>query len=618
MGMLPESTDRPSTHRDLDRWMTAMVVALAFGLRLFYLVGIEAYPKFELIKNRLDDQVVFDSWAKSIAAGDDFDYQSTGHEFVHWTTAAPGIYPQAPLYPYFVATFYRLAGFRYDALRGLQMLIGALACGLLYRLGRRFLQPTTAGLCALGLAAYGPQIFYEGTLLRAALFTAVGLLALERLYHLQDHLADPKADPRAGRWTLPRLALTAGLVLAVGVLMRPNYLLFAGVVGLWLSWWVRRDKNRRPLVAWWALGLVVPLLPIIALNSWRSGHPAFLSSNGPYIFFISNVHDASGTSAGPSPYYYEVKDRSKAAEIDLVRLALDDIRRHPRAYVERQLVKLGAFFGPREQPNNLSFEMALETNPRLRLAAVRMSWILPLAALGLVFARRQRHLLLHLFLWSCTLSTVLFYVLARLRLPVVPVLLILAGLALEGLWQTWHRGRRSWALLAAVAAIAGSLALSGWPIRLRPNDYAMAAAAYVSRAELDERQGDLEQARRRYGRALVLNPEHQQAVAKVRQLYPDPALAPDLADGVQTLLLEAEQRANEQHFDGAMELLQQAIDLDPTAAEPHQFLANVRYLQGDLEGTMEHLEAAVQRSPRNGLYRRNLIAIRRELQSRLR
>lgn len=607
-------TPLETTHRRLDRWMTATVVAVAFALRLFYLAGIEAYPKFELIKNRLDDQVVFDAWAKSMLGGERFDYRDTGHEFAHWMVASPGVYPQAPLYPFFVATFYRLAGFHYDGLRALQMFIGALACGLLYRLARRFLYPATAGLCALGLAAYGPQVFYEGTLLRAALFTAVGLLSLERLYRLQDL----STGSTSHRWALPRVALTAGLVIAAGVLLRPNFLLFAGASVLWLASSVRHGGSRRSTLGWLAVGLVVPLLPIIAINSWRSGHPAFLSANGPYIFFISNVHDASGISAGPSPYYFEVKGQGEPAEIDLLRLALDDIRRHPKAYLERQLHKFGAFFGPRELPNNLSFAMALETNPRLRLAAVQIPWILPLAALGLVFARHRRHLLLHLFLWSYTLSTVLFYVLARLRLPVVPVLLILAGLALEGLWRSWHRGRQGWVLLGCLLVVVGTLALSRQPTHHRPVDYDMAAAAHFSRGEDEQRQGNGEQARHHYARALSLNPEHQYALIRVQTLFPDPASATALAGGVETLLVKAQEHATEQRFETATELLNEATALDPKAAEPHQFLANVKYLEGDLPGAMEHLEAAVQRSPHNALYRRNLIAIRHEIQSRFR
>lgn len=602
------------TSRTLDRWLTALVIGAALAVRLFYLAGIEAYPKFEHIKNRLDDQVVFDAWAKSTASGEVFDYRTTGHEFAHWVAADPGVYPQAPLYPFFVAGFYWLAGYEYDGLRILQMVFGALACGLFYRLARRFLRPSTALLCAFGLAFYGPQVFYEGTMLRAALFTAIGLLALQLLYRLQDALwatASEDSSPVSSRWKVQCLAGGAGVALAAGVLMRPNSLLFAVLALVWLAW---VGRARRHVLKWTLLGLVLPLLPIMAINTARSGHLAFLSSNGPYIFFIGNVHDATGTSAGPSPYYFQVKERGEAADVHLLSEALSDIRRYPGRYLTLQLDKLLAFFGPRETPNNLSFEMALETNPRLHLATVRLAWILPLAGLGLFFARRREHMLLHLFLWSYAVSTVLFYVLARLRLPVVPVLLILAGLALEGMWRGWTEGRRRlWAVPALLAVTVSMWLLSKHSVRHRPVDYAMAAAAYTSRAEVAERDGDGDLARQHYGRALALNPQHRGALAKVFEMYPESPLGARLDEEVEELLEEAREQTTVQDLDAAEVLLRRAIDLEPGAAEPYHYLSNVYFLRGDTDRAMQQLEEAVAREPRNELYRRNLTALRQRI-----
>lgn len=600
---------QPSQFSGRDRWAIVLVVVVALTVRFAYLTDIEAYPKFEHIKNRLDDQVVFDAWAKATVAGEVFDYRTTGHEFAHWVAADPGVYPQAPLYPFFVATFYRLVGYQYDGLRALQMVLGALACGLLYPLARRFLKPFTSLLCALGLAFYGPQVFYEGTLLRAALFTALGILSLELLHRLQDVID----DDTAAAWRQRGLATLAGVALAAGVLMRPNVLLFAAVSLAWLAWngSPSRRGSRMRILRWTALGLLLPLLPVIAVNTARSGHLAFLSSNGPYIFFIGNVHDAPGTSAGPSPYYFEVKAKGPATEVSLLREAVADIRRHPGHFIQLQGRKLLAFFGPRETPNNLSFAMALETNPRLRWAILRLPWILPWALMGLVVARRRRHGLLHLYLWSYTLSTVLFYVLARLRLPVVPVLLIFAGLAFEALWDSWHRGRRLMPVLLAMAALVGSGVLDHQTTRHRPVDYLMAAAAHASRGQMAERDGEPSLAWHHYSRALVLHPDHDEAAARLRQLSPPPQ--EPLAGEVTSLLDGARVRTSQQDLDGAEDLLRQAVQLAPHAAEPHHYLSNVYFLRGDFALAMDHLEAAVERAPLHRLYRSNLAALRHKI-----
>ncbi len=478
-----------------------LIFAVALAVRLIYLDGIEAYPRFELIKNRLDDQVMFHLWAESIVAGERFDYATTGHEFAYWAAEHPGVYPQAPLYPFFVAACYRIFGFRYDLVRGVQMFLGAAASALLYLLARRFLRAPTAALAGLGAAFYGPFVFYEGTLLRAGLFTFAAVAGLWLLC---------LAAEATGKRSSAFLALGAGLALSAGVLLRPNYLLVAALAAGWLYWTRRRSAGRgraRLSVALLAAGLIAPLLPVVAVNSVQSGGPAFLSSNGPFIFFIGNVHDASGTGAGVSPAYRAVKASAPAAEVDLVREALTDIARHPGAFLRLQVRKAAAFFAPREIPNNLSYAMARERNPRLAAGFVELHWLLPLAVAGLLVSLRrpQRYLLLYLFVGGYWAATVAFYVLSRLRQPVVPVLLIFAGLALEAGWRGLRR--RPLAVAGAAVLVAGATVwLAPGAPRHRPVDYLMAAATHVSLAGDLEAAGEREAARRQYARALAMNP----------------------------------------------------------------------------------------------------------------
>ena len=361
-----------------------LIFAVALGVRFYYLAGIEAYPRFELIKNRLDDQVVFDSWAKSIVAGERFDYSTSGHEFAYWAAESPGVYPQAPLYPFFVAACYRLFGVDYDRVRAIQMLLGAAACALLYALARRFVGRLPAALCGLAAAFYGPFVFYEGAFLRAGVFTFVAVAGL-----LLVTLA-AEASPRRLVWLSP----AAGLALSAGVLLRPNYLLVAVLAAGWLYRARARGRGRtraqaRRSLAWLAAAVVIPLLPIVAVNSVRSGSPAFLSSNGPYILFIGNVHDAPGTTAGVSPYYRQVKASAPAGEIDLVRETVADVARHPVAFVRLLAKKAVNFFSAEEIPNNLSYAMARATNPRLALAGLEFHLLWPLALAGVAVSLRR-------------------------------------------------------------------------------------------------------------------------------------------------------------------------------------------------------------------------------------
>ncbi len=598
-----------------------LIFALALGVRFYYLAGIEAYPRFECIKNRLDDQVVFDVWARSIVAGERFDYAASGHEFAYWAAQNPGVYPQAPLYPFFVAACYRLFGFRYDLVRAVQMLAGAASCALLYLLARRFLARPAAALCGLAAAFYGPFVFYEGALLRAGLFTFVAVAGLLLV------TVAAEAAPRG----LALRSSAAGLALSAGVLLRPNYLLVAALAAGWLYWTRARSSpsaatlrlppfegtlsEARRSLAWLAAALVLPLLPIAAVNSVRSGSPAFLSSNGPYIFFIGNVHDAPGTTAGISPYYRQVKASAPAGEVDLVREALADVARHPGEFLRLQAKKAVHFFSAAEIPNNLSYAMARETNPRLAIAALQFYLLLPLALAGVAVSLRRprRYLLLYLFAGGYWAATVAFYVLSRLRQPVVPVLLIFAAVALEAWWRVLRARRFSLAGATALAVVAVTAWLAPGPPDHRSADYQMAAAAHVSVAEERERGGRADAARRHYARALALNPDYRSALERLAVLDAGrPAPGPEIL----ALCEQARRSAAEGASAEAVKLLERAVELAPDSALPHRYLSNVHYLAGEPRRAMRALEAAVELEPLQDLDRANLKRLRQEVARR--
>ncbi len=595
----------PGRRESRRRTLAALAIFVtALSVRLVFLVQIEAYPKFEYVRNRLDDQVVFDYWAKSIVRGETPDFSATGHEFAHWAAAKPGVHPQAPLYPYFVSTIYRLGGIEYDAVRLVQMLLGSLAAVLVYLIALRYLEPAFALVAALAAAFYGPFVFYEATFMRAGV--AVFVVAL-CLYLLQR--ASEAESPRAvGSWSL-----SAGLSLGAAVLLRPNFLLFAlpAIAWLYLARAPRYINAVPRLAAGMALvGLVAPLLPVVVGNTLRSGDAAFISSNGPYIFFIGNVHDAPGYTAGVSPYYREIKASRPPESIDLFAETVRDIRAHPVEYARLQVRKLGYFFTPEELPNNLSYSMAKKTNPALSRAFLEFHMILPLALIGLMtsFWARKDFSLLYLFGACFVVATVLFYVLSRLRQPILIPMVIFAALALQLGWKALERRRYARVAAGAIFVVGASLYLAPHPARHRDSDYEMAGAAYFSWAEEAETSMRLEAARQAYAHAVVLNPDHDRALVRLLSIAPagSAEAAPDTGEEARRLVEQGE-------YDAARRLLESLAHAHPEASTPHQYLANVAYLQGDLLAALQHLERAVELDPGEPLLRENLKVLRRQI-----
>jgi 4-amino-4-deoxy-L-arabinose transferase-like glycosyltransferase len=586
-------------------WPPLAVGFVALAVRASVLLGIEAYPKFELIRNRLDDQVFFHTWALAMVQERPLDLMGTGHEFAYWAQGRPGVYPQDPLYAWALAAVYRAFGYEFELVRWTQALLGALAAALTCVLALRLMRRGPALLCGIAVALYGPLVFYEAAFLREAPAAALCVAVL----FLLDTALRPSERPHPHAILL--LAL-AGLVLGLTVLLRSNVLVFAVGAVAW-AWWAGRSR-RLALVL--AAGIALPVAPVVALNTARSGRLALVSSSGPYNFFVGNVHDATGDGKGAWAYYGKVKASGPPESVSLYRKAFEDIAAHPFAFVKLQARKAWLFFSPADMPDNLSYPMGRKTNPRLRLAPVEMYVILPAALAGLVLGlRHARRLgLFYVFLALYGASVVLFFVVSRLQLPAVPALALFAGIALDAWWTAVRR--RAWKTAVAAAALAAAAAagLRPAPDGYRGVDLEMAAAAAFSRGLAEEAAQRPDEARRFYGRAAALNPDHEPALARFAALSapaPPPPRPESLALAEQARLAAAAKRYGE-----ARELLAEVARLEPDWALPHQYLANVAFLEGDRREAVRHLEKAVQLQPLDAAMRANLKNLRHDAAQR--
>jgi 4-amino-4-deoxy-L-arabinose transferase-like glycosyltransferase len=599
----PPGPARRGGIRDVAPALAVGLVALA--VRAFFLLGLEAYPKFELIRNRLDDQVFFHTWALAMVQERPLDLVATGHEFAYWAQGRPGVYPQDPLYPWALAAVYRAFGFEFDLVRWTQALLGSLAAALTCLLALRLMRTAPAILSGLAVGLYGPLVFYEAAFLReapAAAACVVVLFLLDTALRPSEP-AHPHADVLVG---------LAGLVLGATVLLRSNVLVFAlGAV----AWAWRAGRSWRLAVVL-AACVALPVAPVVALNTARSGRLALVSSSGPYNFFVGNVHDATGDGKGSWAQYEKVKASGPPEGVSLYHEAFKDVAEHPLAFLKLQARKAWLFFSPADMPDNLSYPMGRKTNPRLALAPVEMYVILPAALAGLVLgARRWRRLsLFYAFLVLYGASVVLFFVVSRLQLPAVPVLALFAGLAVDAWWTAARRRAWKTAAVTAVLAVAAAALLRPAPDAYRGVDLEMAASASFSRGLEEEAAARPLEARRFYGRAVALNPDHAPAIARFASVAagaPPPPRPESLALAEQARVAAAGKR-----YDEARERLGEAARLEPDWALPHQYLANVAFLEGDRRRALRHLERAVELAPLDAAMRANLKSLRRDAAKR--
>jgi 4-amino-4-deoxy-L-arabinose transferase-like glycosyltransferase len=534
------------------------IVALVFGVaavaRLAYLFEIRG---LELTSVLVGDGEVYDAWARRIH--DDF--------------VGKDVFYQAPLYPYFLALVYGVLGPTVFGARVVQALLGAAGCALLAGAAGRLFSRGVGLAAGLGLALYGPAIFFDGIIHKAVLdvfFTSALLYALTRV----------EAGARR-TW-----ALAAGLVLGCLVLTRENAAVLWPLLGLWLAWRV----GWRPAVVF-ALGTVLAVAPVAVRNYAVGGELVLTTSQFGPNFYIGNNAAADGTYEplrwGHADLAAERTDAIELAEQaaghalgpkEVSRYwssrAWDWIGAHPGAWVRLTARKWLLLWNHAEISDSDEYLVYREAAPLLGACAWLFSFatLCPLAAVGLVATWPRRRALgsLYAVIVGVAGSAALFFVFARYRVAMVPALVALAAAGAEALVAR-ARARRGRAVAGLVALAGGVFALGALPLYDEGPPRAM---AYYNLGVAQEGAGDGDRAAADYRRALDADPSFTQAHVNLGSL---------LARGGQFEAAAAEEEA--------------ALRQRPDDALAHVNLANALLELGRLDEAEPHYRAALRAEP---------------------
>jgi 4-amino-4-deoxy-L-arabinose transferase-like glycosyltransferase len=420
------------------------VALLAFALRVAHVLASRASPLFDAPQM---DALYHVEWARAWAQGREFQ---------------PPPYFRAPLYPWFLGLVARVAGDDLLLPRLIQAGFGALGVLALWALVRRAFDRRTALVAALLYATSWISIFYDGELLLESLAVPLYVAALAL------SLAAPGPRP-------VRTAFAAGVVWGLSVITRPNALLFLPLLALWL--W-RRPRAGLTAAAALTVGTLLPVLPITAHNTLRGGDFVLVASQAGLNLWIGNNPASDGSTAivpgtradwwGGHQDAIAQAERAEGRELrpsevssHYSRRALRFALERPGAWLRLLLHKLRLFGANVELGNNEEPRFLFERfSPLAPLAHVGFGVLAPLALLGLWITRRSAWARFPLwgFLLVYSLGVVAFFVNARFRLPIVPLLCAYAAPALLAAADL-VRARR-WGPLAMGAAVALVLALA--------------------------------------------------------------------------------------------------------------------------------------------------------------
>ncbi|UCB53377.1 MAG: tetratricopeptide repeat protein [Candidatus Zixiibacteriota bacterium] len=490
---------------------------LAFGVRLAYLLQIQDSPMFDTLTMCAE---YHDQWAQTILRGEDF---------------SEGVFFRAPLYAYFLAFAYKTLGHGYLWSRLIQLFIGAVSCVLVYLLGKRVFNDRTGRIAGVVAALYGILIYFEGELLIPVLLVFLDLLLILALFWTSD-------KPSYGRWAL------CGGLLGLSAIARPNILLVGMAFIIWIVWRYRGNageiSSKSLLYAGsFALGTVLIISPV-TLRNYLKGHDLVLiASQGGMNFYIGNNPQSDGASAvlpgARSTWWGLYEDGKRFAEEETNRsLKPSQISRFWYAKAAKFLVKepfhflalmakkFALFWNGNELSNNRDLYFFARSAPLLKLLVWRFviyfpfGLIAPLALVGIILSHKnsKEALLLEIFLVVYMLSVVLFFVTARYRVPVIPVLILFSAYALDRFVYMIKRKKTSelvkYLLVFLVILIPVNLEIPGYST-------ANPGQAHYALGSVYSEKGDRVRAVEEFEKAIYYNPNLAEAYVNLGSIYGD-------------------------------------------------------------------------------------------------
>ncbi|NKB70339.1 MAG: tetratricopeptide repeat protein [Candidatus Latescibacteria bacterium] len=576
-----------------------LIVGLALLVRLVYLLQIDASPLFAF---PVVDARTYTEQAQRLAAG-------------QWLGRGEGPFWQPPLYPYLLGLVKVLApeSFFYAA-RLLQMILGTATCLLTYRLGSHLFSPTIGLAAGLAGALYGPLLFFDGELLPATLGTFLILAGLNLLW-------------RALQGNAPGRFLSAGLVLGLAALALPTVLPFAGAAVLYIAWTQHQRSSAWPAAlksaAAFLLGLTLAIAPVTWRNGAIGGDAALISTNAGVNFYLgNNPHYPQTLAVRPGWEWDEIvhmPDRAGLTQASLksryfFALSWDYITTQPLHYLGLLARKTWELGHGQESGRNQA--IYYWRNYSSVLAGTLWKWglafpfglVAPLALLGLLLqVRRRGPGLPILFVLCYSLTLIAFFPTARYRLPLLPLLLLLAAVAVAWLYQQWRED--AWRPLALGLAVTALFAVAA-NFRTGPMDMQGDAEIHYNLGNAHAKARQVEPALQSFRRAVTLDSTYWQAWLNLGSLEGSRGnlqqaiviftrVARAQPHRVEVWLNLAHAHIRAQQPNGALGAYQQALKADPRRREIYIELIALYIRAGSFAKAEEVLKQAQRYRPQD-------------------
>jgi len=578
------------------QWGGWIVATVTLVVRLVHWGYVRARDPLYAFTLPETDMHTYWEWAKSIAQGD-------------WLSTKQGVFYYGPLYPYWLAFWFKCFGPNYDLVHGLQVAVGLVAPLAIWDLARRLFGPREGLVAGLLVAAAAPILFYEQLLLMEGLLVAIHA---GFLWCVARVLMNGERRSSVALWSA-----VAGLLAGLACLGRGNFqLVAAAFIPFWYvaARWGKEgvpaakesaaplDRNQegaasprssaeplhlRPWIATGAYAAALALILGASLlrNGLVGGQWVLTTSNGPILLYIGNAPDSMGIFHYPDSFFaLETKYGGDRGAVPWARELLAAAAQDPLAFANGLLRKVRIFFSGYEVADNANFYLLDRMSPVVHYNPLRWEVIVGLGLVGAWLARGswRRQLFLYLYAAVFALSIIVVFVVGRYRLEFLLPMAVWGSVTVCRLLDL--AGQRVWSRFATLLAISAAsilalapawspaIALNAPPnfpeLRpIRPNDYSLLARAYLETQKYEKAKETLTE-------GFAQHP-WDQTVA--RQL---------------SFLLEKEGQ-----MERAAEVLRRHLAIMPGDLEAARELARVLARSGRTEESLRILEQIIQIAP---------------------
>jgi len=516
------------------------ILLLALCLRI---ADFSMFKKSPFFSTPFLDSKFYDETAQNIAKGD--------------LLGKGPFYIGGPLYQYVLGFIYFIFGRNFNIVFAFQILLGVLNCFLIYLIAMRTFNRAVGLIACFMASAYSMFIFYDTKLLSTAL--GITLLLLFSFFAIKASESLKLRD-----WIL------TGIFLGLGSLARPNFMIFTIPAIFWIVFtYFNKKKYLFKVIPAFIIAFFLMLLPIVIRNYIVLKEFILITPVGGGVLYVANNPEADGANStvtimgrkiqGPLEQIKEGKrhvDSVYGYETTYsefsnywAKATLNFILSHPKRFLWLIWKKIAFYWNKLEVSHDFDYYFFRHQGWTLGFPLFAFIFVAPLAIGGVFLSLEnwRKALFIYMIIASHFLSLLIFYVYSRLRLPIVPFLIIMAAFCVWRLYKLVMERKLIKPLTACVIIILAflfvrlsiaqnSFAISHHMVATahlvnRENDKAIVefnksirldpniAHTYIMLGEAYNAKGDFDKSIYQFKKALKIEPNNYAVLTKLSKLY---------------------------------------------------------------------------------------------------